>query len=522
MVRAGDVAYKALGPLDLPRDTMADTFRESAWVSPRLWVNRFDMMARYPELRDEIDALPSKFETESERPRVVDRASWNMTSGGEDSDEIPLYQWMHRKSDALPDGRMILFLSPEVAVYDGPLPYREIPLYRMAAREVDGGTTGYSALYDCLAPQEAINAVVSTVVSNQASFGVQNIWVPVGSNLSWKSLRGGLNLIEGGTRPPQGLNLLATKEETFRLFELLRGAVERYSGINSTVRGNPEASLKSGAALALVYAQTIQFIALTQKAYIKAAERVGTGTLHDYQDFGSAKRTVAIAGEANRPYSVEFSSEDIREIERVTVKMANPLTGTIAGRYNLAEMMLQGGMIDDPKQLMEVLTSGRLEPVFEAPIRERMLIRSENERLSKGEEVFAAFCDNPFTHLPEHATVAASPEARANPKVMAALSAHVRMHLDEWRKADLDALAVWKIPPAPSMAPMPVPPGADMTQPPAPGEPSLTKPSPAPLPGLAGAPGLGIEAPALPSMPKDLLRGGRAEVPPGGPMPGMV
>lgn len=542
IVKSGDVEYTTLAPWDLARDTMAESFSSSAWYCPRFWENRFDLMARYPELADEISSLPNKYETEDERPRIASR-QWTQTTGIAKSDEVPVYVWIHKKSDALPDGRMIIYLSPDLALYDGPMPYRDMPLYRMAAMEVDGTTTAYSCLYDLLAPQQAINAVASTVVSNQAAFGVQNVWVPAGANLNWKQLRGGLNMLEGGTQAPQALNLLATKEETFKLFDMLRAAMERYSGINSTVRGNPEASLKSGAALALVYAQTIQFIALTQKAYIKAAERIGTGTLHDYQDFAEASRTIAISGEANRPYSIDFSSADIDQVDRVTVKMANPLTGTIAGRYNLGEMMLQAHMIDDPKQLMEVLTSGRIEPVYESPVRERMNIRAENEKLAKGEMPFAVQGDHPALHVREHMTVLSSPEARENPQISQAVSQHIQQHIEIWRSTDpavLELMGFPVPPPPPGMVPpgMP-PPGASATPPPQPGAANGTPPphpgathvagppmmhgnphsighagkgsgpAPTPMPGMEGAPGLGLALPQLPHAPVNPLNGSR-------------
>jgi hypothetical protein len=519
VMKCGDMEYVALTPPDVARDTYAESALTSSWYTARTWANRYDIMARYPELREQIAVLPSKYETEDQRPRIAGRA-WNqtatLTAAFRESDEIPVYTWMHRKSDALPEGRMVIYVSPEVALYDGALPYRDIPLHRMAAQDVDGTTAGYSCLYDILAPQAGMNAVASTIVSNQAAFGVQNIWVPTGSNLTWKSLRGGLNLVEGGTTPPQALNLLATKEETFRLFELLRACMERYSGINSTVRGNPEANLKSGAALALVYAQTIQFIALTQRAYTQAAEKVGTATIHGYQDFGQAERVVSIAGESNRPYSLSFSARDLDQIERVSVRMSNPLMGTIAGRYNFAEMLLERGLLDDPKQVMEVVTSGRLEPTMESPIRERMNIRSENERLSRGEPVIAIFADNPLKHIAEHLTVLASPEARESPEIVAAAQAHIQQHVELWHTTAPEVLAACGVPPPPIGGPMPGEPPPGGPGGPPPGGPG--KAPPPPMPGMGNAPALGLEQPSMPAMPRNPVTG---EPPPMPAMGGM-
>jgi len=527
IVKAGDVEYATFGPWDVARDTLAESASTSSWFITRDWKIRFDVMARYPELADQIACVPSKFDTEDQRPRLVSR-QWTQATGVDNNDEIPVYTFMHRKSDAIPDGRLVVFLTPEIALYDGPLPYRDIPLYRMSALDIDGTTTGYATLWDVLAPQQALNAVASTVASNQAAFGIQNVWTPANAQYSWRSLRGGLNLVEGGTVPPQPLNLLSTKPETFQLWDLLIKAMERYSGINSTVRGDPATSLKSGAALALVYSQTIQFIALTQKAYLKAAEKTATATLHDYQDFGQAKRALAIAGENARPYSLEFSSEDISDIDRVIVKVANPLTGTIAGRYNLAEMMLQAGLLKDPRQLIEVVTTGRIQSVTEAPLRERMNVRNENEKLSRGEPVRALFLDNHLLHIQEHATTLASPEARdeasqEGSRIGMAVQDHIQQHIELWKTTDPDILAALNIPPPPSMMQPPMPPGAD--GPPGPGGPPpggpSGKPLPAPLPGMAGNPAMGLNAPAMPEMPRNPITGARV-TPPMAPAPGAL
>lgn len=540
IVKAGDVEYAMFGPWDVARDTLAESASSSAWFITRDWKIRWDVAARYPELRDQILSLPSKYDTEDQRPRLVSR-QWTQATGVDNNDEIPVYTFFHRKSDALPDGRMTVYLSPEIALYDGPLPYRDVPLYRMSPLEIEGTTTGYAGMWDVLGPQQALNAVASTVTSNQAAFGIQNVWMPAGAQYSWKQLRGGLNIVEGGSQPPQPLNLLSTRPETFQLWELLQKAMERYSGINSTVRGDPATSLKSGAALALVYSQTIQFIALTQKAYLKCAEKVATATLRAYQDFGQAKRALAIAGESQRPYSIEFSSDDISEIDRVTVKVANPLTGTIAGRYNLAEMMMQSGMLKDPKQLMEVVTTGRVQSVTDAPLRQRMNIRAENERLSRGEPVQAVFTDNPLAHLPEHMTVLDSPEARESPEIVQAVMTHCQQHIELWKTTDPDTLAAFNIPPPPSasMPPPgappvppgaggPPPPGAGPGGPPPPGphgpphgKPHGAKPPPVPMPGLAGNPALGLHAPGLPEMPKSPITGARVN-PSASPAPGSI
>lgn len=492
IVKGGDVVFHSLTPADVPRDPTKDSTDDSLWFAPRLYENRWNLTARYPELEDKILGLPNKLEKESDRMRIVP-PNWQRNTTITESDDVAVYHCLHDRCDAIPDGRYMIMCAPDVVLFDGPLPYPEMPLYRMSVEDVDCTTIGYTNFFDLLAPQQALNATASNVVSNEAAFGTQNIWVPAGGNLTLKALAGGLNLLEGGTQPPQPLNLLATKQETFTLLSLLQRAMETLSGINSVARGNPEASLKSGAALALVQAQAIQFVALLQKAYIRFLERVATGTLLDYQQKGSAPRAITLAGQANREYVKEFTAQDISEVSRVTIQVANPLSATIAGRYNLAEMMLQNGLVKTPEQLQMVMTTGRLEPVTEGTQRELLNIRSENERLANGEECQVMITDNHPLHLRENSSVLDSPEAREDPKVAEAVTAHLAQHEQLWVQATQESpmlLAAKGIPPAPMPQPSAPPPGMGPPGPPGtppPGEPGLGPPGkgapPAPMPG---------------------------------------
>jgi hypothetical protein len=110
---------------------------------------------------------------------------------------------------------------------------------------------------------------------------------------------------------------------------------------------------------------------------------------------------------------------------------------------------------------IQVITTGRLEPMYEGTQAEAMLIRSENERLAKGEMIQAMITDAHPTHVLEHKIVASSVEARQNPQIMAALTAHMQQHIDLFKALGSDPLFAQMlglpIPPAP---PAP-PPGAN-------------------------------------------------------------
>jgi hypothetical protein len=106
--------------------------------------------------------------------------------------------------------------------------------------------------------------------------------------------------------------------------------METISGINSVTRGQPEASLKSGNALALVQSMAIQFISGLQQSYVKLIEQVGTQLINNLKDYAKAPRVAAIVGKNNRTELKEFIGDDLQAINRVVVDMGNALSRCLA------------------------------------------------------------------------------------------------------------------------------------------------------------------------------------------------
>jgi hypothetical protein len=519
MLKSGDLVLRALGPLDVVRDWTKTNSADHQWYIGRRWVNRYDLAARYPEYRDAILAMPTQ--PDVLRPRALNQASDQIKY---ESDDVEVWEFLHNRTDALPAGRKVTFLlDPNIPpLFDGPLPFDDLSLYEVAPAEMLGTGHGYSPLYDLLSLQEGENATYTTLASNVAAFGVQNVWTKTGDNLTVSSF-GALKHIQSPTKP-EGLNLVSSSEHTYKLLDLFQRAMETISGVNSVARGNPEASLKSGAALALVQAQALQFAIGMQIAWVQLVEKVATGVIKMYKRFAHAPQVAVLAGKSNRGFVQEFTSKDLSQINRVTVELGNPLARTIAGRVQMAELLMERNLIKTPEEYIQVLTTGRLEPVLEATQKEMLAIRSENERLAEGQNadtmaagmpppVIAVLTDNHPAHIREHAAVIASPDAREVPEVVASVLAHIQEHVDLWTTLPPAIGMALQIPPAP--APM-MPPGL----PPGPGGPPALPPGPAPEGPKAepaevldpsGAP---LPMPNMPSMPKDALTGDRAPAPP--------
>ena len=233
----------------------------------------------------------------------------------------------------MPEGRYMLFISNDIVLLDMSLPYRTIPVFRLAPANIMGTPYGYSELFDAYPIQEALNQSMSTILTNQAAFGVQNVYVPRGADISYESIDGSMNIIEGNAKP-EAINLTQTPAEIFNFASMLQQLGETQVGVNSVTRGNPEASLRSGNSLALVQSMSLQFQSSFQRNYVKFLEDVGSTLIEILKDFAKTPKMVALVGKNKRPFLKEFTGDMISDIRRVIVDVGNPLSRTLAGRVS--------------------------------------------------------------------------------------------------------------------------------------------------------------------------------------------
>lgn len=404
-IREGDLRFSTLTPLDVIRDPYVDSFADINYVICRQFVNRYELAARFPAMKDKIL---------SKQMQTYDAMRFMLKPVLTSDDNIAVYELWHRKTAAVPEGRLTILIDGDGILFDGELPYPNIPIRRICPGDLVGSPNGYTPMFDLLALQEALDALYSAIVTNQTTFGVQNIWVPESANLSYEQLANGLNLIKStGTAKPESMNLTHTAPEVFNFIRQIEESMETLSGVNSTVRGNPEASLKSGSALALVQSQAIQFSSGLQASYAQLVEDVFTDALNVLKQYAKTKRVALIVGKYNQHLMKEFTGDDLSSISRVVVESAGSLSKTTSGRMQIAQDLLQNQLIRTPEEYLSVINTGKLEPMTEAQTRQLYLIRQENERLASGIKCRALPTDNHVLHIKENSTVLDDPELRA-------------------------------------------------------------------------------------------------------------
>ncbi len=453
----GDFVVNTYNWLDCIFDFAAGSYEDTNWTILRKYTNRWDLIAKFPMYADQIKGMSIAPEVKRHRlGHIINE---------QNEDLIPLYTFYHKRTPSMPNGRATLFLDSNTCLFDGELPYRNVPISRIAADEQFNSPFAYTIAMDLLPIQKVYNALCSAVCTNQAAFGVQNILIPREAAISLSQLTEGLNAIYYDPSVTQGakpepLNLLMNKQEVFNWIEYLEKKMAQISGVNDTIQGNPEANLKSGTALAFVASQALTFISPLSRSYNSLLEDTWTGIIDILKEFATTPRMLLISGVSNKAEAKEFTNKDVMDIDRVIVEAGNPLLNTLAGRIQVAQDLVQAGLATK-EEYLSVLTTGQLEPAYKFDNSQMMMIKEENEQLQNGKPVKVMNSDNHPLHFREHSVLLNSPEIRTNPDpndpIAIGITKHMLEHLNAWTNIDPRVAAIMGIPPPPQ-PPAPPPP----------------------------------------------------------------
>lgn len=512
-IREGDLLFRVFSPLEVAYDVAA-TQGERPWVLLQTRRNKWDLVAQYPDKRDGILG--------SERLRDdYDWMTWTLDQFKRSDDIVNVYELYVPPSPAVPAGRLVIFVDGKTWLFDGPLPYDRVPVYGMMPDETIGVSAGHTSTFDLLGMQQAVDMCATIATTNLQAGGVVNFWAPSANDLNVRQISGGMNFINSPVKP-EALNGVAMSPEVGRWATQYVAWMQAISGINSAVRGDPDKGMPAQA-MAFLQAQAIQFHSGLQKGFQRLREQVRTANIELLKRYANSKRVALIAGKATGYMRREFTADDLRDIDRVTVEAINPALRTMAGKKAIADELLQRGMLQTPNQYILLLTTGKLEPLFEGEEANLMRIRRNKELLQAGMGLppvatgpdgmplvdpvtgLAQFADDGAQHvrplktdthwldIPEYLAVLAMPDARERPEVVQAVTGVVEYQLALWRNMDPALVAVLKGQPAPMAAALP-PPSAPSSPTPGPGITPIAGAPPSEVPPA-------INLPRLPATP---------------------
>jgi hypothetical protein len=470
--RTGAMEFDAFKPNDSYFDPGLTSARKFPWNIFRKKVNRWDLAADFPEHAEAI--LSYKSSRVDLECRLSEHHTLSRSAYEADEDMLYRYELWHDDMPAMPGGRWGLFLGNGLLLVADALPGKRYSVQRVAPASFLDSAHGYAPAWDLLGLQDYVNLTASIQATTQRTHGVGVIAAPKGSGVTADQVANGLTLLEytasgaPGGGMPTPLNFTNTPQEVVEGRKLAVQDMESISGINGVVRGQPEASLKSGSALALVQAQAVQFTSDFQQSIVRYLSRSGEDCLCLFQTFASEPVQIEVTGESGTLLA-QYSGSDIGSVKRVRVDIGNPLARTLAGRMELGQQLMQLALNNqqplDMGQYLRVLETGRLEPLTDLDTKKRRNIHQENEMLARakfqaGPDGQPASQPHPITgapqqmldqstlpkalatddwtvHVKQHLSVLDSPEARANPAVRQAVFTHVTDHLKALTEAQM-------------------------------------------------------------------------------------
>lgn len=456
---SGDVFLKAHAPWNVARD-IGGTLETNQWYIISYRINKFDAAASYPRFKDQIlsckeDGLPS--------------IDLNYIPDG--SDEIFAHALFHNRTPSLRDGRYSLMIGDSIVLDIKELPYKNFPIRRIAPSNVIDGNMGYSAANDIMGLEEITDALNSIITTNQVTSGGQNFIIAQGIGINWQDLGKGSRVFEV---PPdmmdgvRSLQLTNTAPEIFNYIQALGQKKQEAVGSVSNVLAAQASQGASGSSMALIQAQAIQYNSGIQRSYFNLLSEVMTDIIFVMAKYADSPKVTRIVGKSKSAGLEEFkyTGEDLKSISSIVYEMVNPVSQTVGGRMQLGETLIKAGMIESPKQYINLVTTGNLEVLTENDEHAQLLIVEENENLSEGLPVQAVITEIHADHIKGHRSVLSSTRAKENPQIVQETLTHIQQHIDLWMQASATnpglLLATGQQPLQPMMAPpgMPGQPGA--------------------------------------------------------------
>lgn len=455
VVYDGDIEITLLSVFDCLYDYTIENWSDLSWVDCRVKRNRWDLISQHPELEQEILALPS----------CNDYDTQSLVQNPYERDQVYVYEMYHKPSPSLPRGRMLMYSNSKTIYYDDVNHYGCIPVEQFKPEPISGIGFGYAALSNLLPSQEMLDNSYSCQATNQSALGVLGVMKPSGGNINVQSLFG-MNFFDYPANPalpnggkPEVLNLYKPSPELMKFPEILLANMRDMSFINDAVSGKLPAST-SGVAVATLTANAMEFLSSYSKSLKTVMENTMMHVVNAYRRFAKTERLITIAGKNFQQFQRPFTGDILDPITQIEIQEINPMMNSLSGRIEIATNAIKEGMVKDLQGYISILDGQPLTRLYDTELSENDLIQSENDRLVQGDLVKALSTDNHALHIMKHKTILNDPQIRLNnPEIVQATQNHLLEHLELQKTTDPMLMAMANTGMVPQMgAPMEGPP----------------------------------------------------------------
>lgn len=471
---SGDVLVSCVDLHDVIYNYAFESWDQVPWIIVRKPISRWDLVAQYPELADEIKAVAN---AKQDRQKTT---NFEFSGGFEDPDTIQVKEFFHKPCPALPYGRMTVWVGDDVVLFDSPEenPYGCLPIVPFFFEKINNTCLGYSWFSNVLPLQEMLDHSYSAISSNQRAYAIQSMYNPRGSNISVSDM-GGLRFIDytvqdaSGGGKPEPVTFPQTPQEVYNFLNLASQEMNSLANMSDTLRGEASANVTSGQMAATLSANALQFMDTASRTLQQGAEAIVNLCLKCYQKFATIDQIVEVVGEGNVGYAKEFQSSEIAGIKKLKIRTQNALASSVAGRMQMAEgilPMLQAGSTDAIKKYFQILDGAPVDNLYDVEQSESIAVQQEVDALLEGKNILPLITDNHPEFIKEYQKLLYNPAIRTNSPLTQHIIElmNVRLQLEMQCPPDLKAILRGTPPPPPGMATPPPPGGAPQEANPAP------------------------------------------------------
>lgn len=425
------------------------TARDIRWCIVRERASKWEIAASYPDQADDIVGSDTMDEYAVER-------LFGYEYNYDYDDDCIIKHFYHPRCRAMPNGRYV-GLCGDVVLWDTACPVPEgTPLIELCSGKFIGSAFGYADSWDLISIQEMIDQLCSDTASNLSTFGRNTLVYDKGAEMDFSMIALGLRALAKtpGSDAPVAINYASMPDSVQWFMQYLHARHQSLSGLNSVVRGDPAANIKSGQMAALFHSIAIEFQSARQAALDNFRERMANIMLDMVRSFADAPFLIEVAGVSERPYLREFTKESVSGVRKVRVETANPLMRSQAGRFEMFQA-IQNVEPDKRDAVIRGLTTGDWSGYTDDSKSRELRVLWENEQLSNGAQgtVVVAAGDNPFKHVPCHWELfeKLSSQDNADGTLVGAVLQHIMEHIMAWQNIDPRLATLLNIPLPPPM-----------------------------------------------------------------------
>lgn len=354
--------------------------------------------------------------------------------------------YFERASRRYPNGRMIIIVGDTELVYYGDLPYKNIPIVQMVAKEIPGQFFGKSVIEGMIPIQRAYNGVLNRIHEFAKRTVLGNIAVEEGSIdievYEQDGLAPGAMLVyRDGFNPPTPIPNGNLPSELMQERYNLISDMEYAAGVSQLmVTGNAPQTNMSGAALTNLMEIDNTRLSLTGDHIRNSIRKLAICWLEIYKKYATTKRVIDYVGTNDIGKALVWSNEDINSYDVEYVSENELLMSEEVQKQNFFNAYNMGLFTDSDGRIPERVKQKALEYMKVGNYSEMMNMNALQIQAAQRENVFfengvipeVSEFDEHTIHEEEHLRYILQMDFRLlkmkKPDYAAALEDHLRAH----------------------------------------------------------------------------------------------